>query len=72
MLGTDVCYAPVLTMDEAPHHPHNKERGTYVEVEGVMQPAPAPRFSKTPGAIAGPPPGRGEHNDEVLKDWGVA
>ena len=49
MEGTDVCFAPVLSMDEAYEHPHNKERNTFIEVAGVMQPAPAPRFSKTPG-----------------------
>jgi alpha-methylacyl-CoA racemase len=48
MEGTDVCFAPVLSMAEAPHHPHNKERGTFIEMDGVVQPAPAPRFSKTP------------------------
>lgn len=45
--GTDVCFAPVLTMDEAPDHPHMKARGVYVEIDGVTQPAPAPRFSRT-------------------------
>lgn len=72
MEGTDICFAPVLSMAEAPHHPHNKERETFVEVEGVTQPAPAPRFSKTPGAIQGRPAGRGEHTEEILADWGVS
>lgn len=72
MEGTDICFAPVLSMEEAPHHKHNKDRETFVEVEGVMQPAPAPRFSKTPGAIQGRPAGRGEHGAEILSDWGVA
>ncbi|MGH7116820.1 MAG: CaiB/BaiF CoA transferase family protein [Stellaceae bacterium] len=45
--GTDACFAPVLTTDEAPHHPHNAARGTYVEIDGIIQPAPAPRFSRT-------------------------
>lgn len=72
MEGTDVCFAPVLTMDEAPSHPHNVERETFVSVEGVVQPAPAPRFSKTPGAIQAPPPKRGEHSEEVLKEWGIS
>ena len=71
MEGSDVCFAPVLTLGEAPDHPHNKERGTFVEVEGVVQPAPAPRFSKTNGAIQRPPPGLGEHTEEVLAEWGV-
>ena len=72
MEGTDVCFAPVLSWDEAIAHPHNQARETFLEYEGVMQPAPAPRFSKTPGAIQGISPGRGEHNDEILKDWGVS
>ncbi len=72
MEGTDVCFAPVLSMAEAPDHPHNAARETFVEVQGVVQPAPAPRFSKTPGAIQGVAPGRGEHTEEILSDWGVA
>ncbi|MDE2357192.1 MAG: CoA transferase, partial [Alphaproteobacteria bacterium] len=72
MGGTDVCFAPVLDLEEAPHHPHNQARATFVEVEGVMQPAPAPRFSRTPGQIAGPPPAIGAHTREALADWGVA
>ena len=72
MEGTDICFAPVLTLAEAPAHPHNKARETFVEYEGVLQPAPAPRFSGTPGAIAGRTPGPGEHTDEVLSDWGVS
>lgn len=71
MEGTDVCFAPVLSLEEAPEHSHNKERKTFVEVEGVVQPAPAPRFSQTNGAIQRPPPGRGEHTQEVLKEWGI-
>jgi alpha-methylacyl-CoA racemase len=72
MDGTDVCFAPVLDMDEAPRHPHNVARGTFVEVEGVVQPAPAPRFSATPGAIQGPPPATGAHDREALSDWGFS
>jgi alpha-methylacyl-CoA racemase len=72
MDASDVCFAPVLDMDEAPNHPHNVARATFVEVEGVTQPAPAPRFSATPGAIAGPPPPVGGHNGEVLDDWGFS
>jgi alpha-methylacyl-CoA racemase len=71
MDGTDVCFAPVLSLAEAPHHPHNVARKTFVEVAGVMQPAPAPRFSATPGAINGPPPQVGAHTAEVLAEWGV-
>jgi alpha-methylacyl-CoA racemase len=71
MDATDVCFGPVLSIEEAPKHPHNVARKTFVEVEGVVQPAPAPRFSATPGQIQGPPPAIGAHNDEVLADWGV-
>lgn len=69
--GTDVCFAPVLSMDEAPRHPHMAARGTFTNAEGVVQPAPAPRFSRTPSAIQRPPPMPGEHTQEVLRDWGV-
>lgn len=72
MEGTDVCFAPVLSMAEAPDHPHNKARKTFVEIEGVVQPAPAPRFSQTPGAIQGVAPGHGEQTEEILKDWNVS
>ncbi|MGB3624312.1 MAG: CaiB/BaiF CoA-transferase family protein, partial [Henriciella sp.] len=71
MEGTDVCFAPVLSLTEAPDHPHNKARETFVTYEGVVQPAPAPRFSKTPGAIQRPPAAPGAHSDEILADWGV-
>ena len=54
--GTDACFAPVLSMEEAPRHPHNVARGTFVEVDGIIQPAPAPRFSRTQGEVQGPPP----------------
>ena len=66
---TDACVAPVLSFGEAPEHPHLEARGTFVEVAGVVQPAPAPRFSRTPGAIQRPPPHAGQHTDEVLTDW---
>lgn len=72
MEATDVCFAPVLDLDEAPRHAHNVARQTFVEVAGVTQPAPAPRFSKTPGAIQGPPPAIGAHDQEALKDWGFS
>ena len=71
MEGTDVCFAPVLTMSEAAAHPHNVARATIVEVAGVRQPAPAPRFSRTPGEISRPPAYAGQHTREVLEDWGV-
>ena len=70
MEGTDVCFAPVLSLAEAPEHPHMKARDTFVEVEGVRQPGPAPRFSRTPGVIERPPAHAGEHTDEALADWG--
>ncbi len=72
MDATDVCFAPVLDLGEAPKHPHNAARQTFVEVAGVTQPAPAPRFSATPGAIAGPPPAIGAHNAAALGDWGFS
>ena len=72
MGGTDVCFAPILDLDEAPKHPHNAARQTFVEVAGVVQPAPAPRFSATPGAIQGPPPAIGAHDLEALSDWGFS
>jgi len=72
MDATDICFAPVLTLDEAPNHPHNAARETFVTVEGVVQPAPAPRFSATPGVIQGPPPKIGAHNDEALSQWGFS
>lgn len=70
MDATDICFAPILDLDEAPKHAHNVARETFVTVEGVVQPAPAPRFSATPGAIQGPPPKIGAHNEEALADWG--
>jgi len=72
MENTDVCFAPVLSMSEAPSHPHNVARGTFTEVKGVVQPAPAPRFSRTPGAIQRPPAHPGQHTDEALADWGFS
>jgi alpha-methylacyl-CoA racemase len=72
MGATDVCFAPVLDLDEAPRHPHNLARQTFVEVAGVTQPAPAPRFSATPGAIQGPPPRVGAHDEQALADWGFS
>jgi len=71
MDATDVCFAPVLGLAEAPLHPHNAARQTFVEVAGVTQPAPAPRFSATPGAIQRPPAAIGAHTAEVLADWGI-
>ncbi|HZQ75843.1 MAG TPA: CaiB/BaiF CoA-transferase family protein [Acidimicrobiia bacterium] len=72
MEGTDVCFAPVLTLEEAPRHPHNVARQTFVEVAGVTQPAPAPRFSRTPGEISRPPSAPAADTDEALADWGLS
>jgi len=72
MEGTDVCYAPVLSLSEAPGHPHNKARQTFLEIDGVVQPAPAPRFSRTVPKVQGPAPEAGQHNEQVLADWGFA
>jgi alpha-methylacyl-CoA racemase len=69
MEGTDICFAPVLRMQEAAQHPHNVERGTFVEVAGITQPAPAPRFGRTVAEIQRPPAHTGQHTDEVLADW---
>ena len=71
MEHTDVCFAPVLSLTEAPAHPHNVARSTFVDVAGLTQPAPAPRFSRTPSAIQRPPPHAGQHTDEVLAEWGI-
>lgn len=70
MEGTDVCYAPVLRMSEAAQHPHNVARNTFVEVAGITQPAPAPRYSRTVTNIPTPPAHAGEHTRAVLADWG--
>jgi alpha-methylacyl-CoA racemase len=70
--GRDACLAPVLPMREAAHHEHLVARGTVVEVDGVAQPAPAPRFSATPARLGAPPALPGEHTDEVLRALGFA
>ncbi len=70
MEGSDVCFAPVLSMTEAPLHPHNVHRGTFTERHGIVQPSPAPRFDRTPGEIQRPPAHPGQHTDEVLEEWG--
>jgi alpha-methylacyl-CoA racemase len=72
MEGSDVCFAPVLDLDEAPQHPHNQARATFVELEGVVQPAPAPRFSRTTPQLQRPPSLVGEHTEEALTDWGFS
>jgi alpha-methylacyl-CoA racemase len=70
--GTDACFSPVLSFTEAARHPHLAARETYVEAGGVLQPAPAPRFARTPAAIAGSPPWPGEHTRVVLEELGLA
>ena len=72
MEGSEVCFAPVLNLQEAPNHPHNRHRETFVEIDGVVQPAPAPRFSRTPSKIQCPPASPGEHTREALRDWGFS
>jgi alpha-methylacyl-CoA racemase len=68
--GSDACVAPVLGFSEAPAHPQHRARGSFVEVAGVVQPGPAPRFSATPSAINGPAPQRGEQGLAALANWG--
>jgi len=70
--GSDACFAPVLTFSEARAHPHNVARATFTRSGKVDQPAPAPRFSRTPGVIQRPPPERGQGGREALKDWGFS
>jgi alpha-methylacyl-CoA racemase len=70
MEGTDVCFAPVLTIPEAVEHPHNVARGTFVEVADIPQPGPAPRFSRTPAGVPAPPAHAGQHTDDVLAGAG--
>jgi alpha-methylacyl-CoA racemase len=65
--GSDACFAPVLSLDEAPDHPHNKARGTFVTIDGITQPAPAPRFSRTPSATPTPPEAPAS---AALRAWG--
>jgi alpha-methylacyl-CoA racemase len=66
----EACVAPVLDMDEAPLHPQHEARNSFITVGGVVQPAPVPRFSRTPTEVTGPPPELGEHAERVLDDWG--
>ena len=72
MEGTDICFAPILDLDEAPEHPHNKHRKSFIEIDGVTQHAPTPRFSRTENATPSAPPMAGEHTDEVLSNWGFS
>ena len=70
MEGSDICFAPVLSIAEAPEHPHARARDAYVDVEGVRQPAPAPRFSRTTPEVKRAAAARGAHTDEVLAEYG--
>jgi len=70
--GSDACFAPVLSPAAAPDHPHNRERGTSQQVHDALHPAPAPRFSRTPSAIQGPPSLPGAHTQQALVDWGLS
>jgi alpha-methylacyl-CoA racemase len=70
MEGGDVCFAPVLSLEESINYKHNKERETFVDIDGVIQPAPAPRFSNTPGEIKHSPVKKGENTREILKNIG--
>jgi alpha-methylacyl-CoA racemase len=69
--GSDVCFAPVLSLTEAPMHAHHRARGTFIERDGIVQPAPTPRFSRTPGDIARGAPKPGQGGAAALTEWGV-
>ena len=71
MEGTDVCFAPVLNFIDAQNHPHNIARNTYIDVDGMKQPAPAPRFSRTPPEVSNAAHPRGADTKTVLNDWGI-
>ncbi|MFV0382808.1 CaiB/BaiF CoA transferase family protein [Paracoccus sp. (in: a-proteobacteria)] len=70
--GTDACVTPVLDMDEAPHHLSARARNTHLEADGVIEPSPAPRFSRTQGRVQGPPPDARITTAPALLDWGIA
>ena len=72
LADSDACFAPVLRMDEAASHPHMAARGNFITLDGVVQPAPAPRFSRTPSEVRGGPSEPGADTDSVLKDWGIS
>jgi alpha-methylacyl-CoA racemase len=72
MQQTDICFAPVLKMSEAIRHEHNRHRDSFVEIDGIAQPAPAPRFSGTPTSVQRAPAKAGENTDEILRDWGFS
>ncbi len=70
--GTDACFAPVLTFEEAPSHPHNAQRSTFVTVDGVLQPSAAPRFDRSTPEATGGVPAPGAETEPALRDWGFA
>lgn len=70
--GSDACVTPVLSLAEAAEHPHNRARAVTRTLDGLRHPSPAPRFSRTPGALTRPPAEAGEHSTEVLRDWGLS
>ncbi len=70
--AVDACVTPVLSLSEVDTHLHHVHRNAYEDVDGVTQPAPAPRFAVTPGRVQGPPPLPGQHTDQVLADWGIS
>ena len=70
--GSDACFAPVLDWSEAPLHPHNRARGNFVELDGITQPAPAPRFSRTPAERPTAAVPAGANGADILRDWGCA
>lgn len=72
MEGSDVCFAPVLDMAAAPQHPHNQARHTFIEIDGVTQPAPAPRFSRSTPPAPSAPAQPGLHSEAILRDWNIA
>jgi alpha-methylacyl-CoA racemase len=69
--GVDACFAPVLDPVEAPRHPHNVARRSFLDLRGVPQPAPAPRFSRTVPETPRPPEHPGDSADDALRDWGL-
>jgi alpha-methylacyl-CoA racemase len=69
--GTDACFSPVLGLEEVERHPHNAARGTFISVDGRIQPRPVPRMSETPGTVERPPPVPGQHTDEVMAELGM-
>ncbi len=72
MQGFDACFSPVLNLHEAPQHPQLRDRGSFIQFDEVLHPAPAPRFERTPANLRRPAPRPGQHTQEVLRDWGMA